>query len=57
MLEEVHIIVWAEERLHSIPTVDGSVGNVLCGIPKKLWTTLFCNSKSTPISEISTNGI
>ena len=57
MLEEVHIIVWVEERLHSILTVDGSVGNVLCGIRKKLWTTVFCTSKSTPISEISTNGI
>ena len=57
MLEEVHIIVWVEERLHSISTVDGSVGNLLCGIRKKFWTTVFCTGKSTPISEISTNGI
>ena len=57
MLEEVHIIVWVEERLDSISTVDGSVGNVLCGIRKKLWTTVFCTCKSMPISEISTNGI
>ena len=57
MLEEVHIIVWVEERLDSISTVDCSNGNVLCGILKKLWTTVFCTSKSMPISEISTNGI
>ena len=57
MLEEVHIIIWVEERLDSISTVDYSNGNVLCGIRKKLWTTVFCTSKSTPISEISTNGI
>ena len=57
MLEEVHVIIWVEERLDSISTVDGSVGNVLCGIRKKLWTTVFCTSKSIVISEISTNGI
>ena len=57
MLEEVHVLVWVEERLDSISTVDCSNGNVLCGIRKKLWTTVFCTSKSMPISEISTNGI
>ena len=57
MLEEVHVIIWVDERLDSISTVDGSVGNVLCGIRKKLWTTVFCTSKSIVISEISTNGI
>ena len=57
MLEEVVIIVWVEERLDSIWTVDFSVGNVLCGTRKKLWTTLFCTSKSIVISEASTNGI
>ena len=57
MLEEVHVIVWVEEWLDSISTVDGSVGNVLCGIRKKLWTTVFCTSKSIVISEISTNVI
>ena len=57
MLEEVHIIVWVEERLDSISTVDCSNGNVLCGILKKLWTTVFCTSKSMPISEISTIAI
>ena len=36
MLEEVHIIVWVEERLDSISTVDGSVGSVLFGIRKKI---------------------
>ena len=35
MLEEVVIIVWVEERLDSIWTVDYSVGNVLCGTSKK----------------------
>ena len=35
MLEEAVVIVWAEERLDSISIVDGSVGNVLCGIRKK----------------------
>ena len=57
MLEEVHIIVWLEERLDSISTVDYSNGNVLCGIGKKLWTTVFCTRKSIVISEIWTNGI
>ena len=57
MLEEVHIIVWVEERLESISTVYCSVGNILCGIRKKLWTTLFFTSKSIVISEASTNGI
>ena len=57
MLEEVHIIVWVEERLDSISTLDGSVGNVLCGIRKKLWTTIFCTNKSMVISDISTNVI
>ena len=32
MLEEVHVIVWVEERLDSISIVDYSNGNVLCGI-------------------------
>ena len=57
MLEEVHIIVWVEERLDSISTVDGSVGNAICGIRKKLWTTVFYTSKSITIFEISRNGI
>ena len=45
MLEEVDVIVCVEERLDSISTLDGSVGNVLCGIRKKLWTSVFCTSK------------
>ena len=57
MLEEVVVIVYMEERLDSIWTVDGSVSNVHCGIRKKLWTTVFCTSKSIVISENSTNGI
>ena len=57
MLEEVVVIVWVEERLYSIWTVDCSNGNVLCGIRKKLWTTVFFTSKSIFISEASTNGI
>ena len=57
MLEEVVVIVWVEERLDSISTLDCSNGNVLCGIRKKLWTTVFCNIKSIAISEASTNGI
>ena len=57
MLEEVVVILYVEERLYSIWTVDGSVGNVLYGIRKKLWTTVFCNSKSIVISEAFTNGI
>ena len=57
MLEEVHVIVWVEERLDSISTVDCSNGNVLCGIRKKLWTAVFFTSKSILISEASTNGI
>ena len=57
MLDKVVEIFWVEERLDSISTVDGSVGNVLCGIRKNLWTTLFCTSKSIVISEASTNGV
>ena len=57
MLEEVVVIVWVEERLDFISTVDCSNGNVLCGIRKKLWITVFCTSKSIFISEDSTNGI
>ena len=57
MLEEVVLIIWAEERLDSILNVDYSVGNVVRGILKKWWTTGFCTSKSIVISEASTNGI
>ena len=57
MLEEVVVIVWEEERLDFISNVDCSNGNVLCGIRKKLWTTVFCTSKSILLSETSTNGI
>ena len=57
MLEADEVIVWVEERLDSISTVDGGVGNVLCGIRKKLWTSVFCTSKSIVITEASANGI
>ena len=50
MLEEVVLIVWEEERLDSILTVVCSVGNVVCGIRKKWWTTVFWTSKSIVIS-------
>ena len=45
MLEEVHVIIWVEERRDSISTVDCSNGNVLCGIRKKFWTAVFFTSK------------
>ena len=57
MIEEVVVMVWVEERLDSIWTLDCSVGNVICGIRKKWWTTVFWTSKSILISEASTNGI
>ena len=57
MLEDVVVIVWVEQRLDSISTVDEIVGNLLSGIRKNLWTTVFFNSKSIVISEASTNGI
>ena len=57
MLEEVVVIVSVEERLDSISTVGDGVGNVFCGIRIKLWTTVFCTSKSIVISKASTNGI
>ena len=57
MLEEVVLIVWVKERLDSIWTLDCSVQNVVCGIRKKLWTTVFCTSKSIVISEGSSSGI
>ena len=57
MLEEVVVIVWVEERLDPFWTMDCSYGNVPCGIRKKLWTTVLCNSKSILISDSSTKGI
>ena len=57
MLEEVVVIVWVEEQVDSISTVECSNGNLLSGILKKLWTTVFCTSKSIAISEASTNSI
>ena len=57
MLEEVVVIVWVEDHHYSILTVDTSNGNVLCGIRKKMWRTIFCTSKSIVISEASTNAI
>ena len=36
MLEEVVVIVWVEERLDSISTVDFRNGNLLRGIRKKI---------------------
>ena len=57
MLKEVVVIVWVEERLDSIWTLECSNGNVLCGIRKKLWTTSFSTRKSILIYEASTNGI
>ena len=44
MLEEVVVIVWVEDQLDSILNVDCSNENVLYGIRKKLWTTIFCTS-------------
>ena len=57
MLEEVVVIVWVEDQLYSIWTVDTSNGNVLCGIRKKLKKIVFCTSKSIVISEASPNAI
>ena len=57
MVEEVVVIVWVEERVDSIWTVDFSVGNLVCGIRKKLWPTLFCTIISILISEAFPNGI
>ena len=57
MLDEVVDIFRVDERLDFILTVDGSVGNVLCGIRKNLWTTVFCTRKSIVISETCTNGV
>ena len=57
MLEEVVVIVWVEERLDSILTMDCCNGNLLSRIRKKLWTIVFCTSKSIVIFEASKNGI
>ena len=57
MLEEVVVIVWEEDQLDSILTMDTTNGNVLCGIRKKLWKKVLCTSKSILISEGSINGI
>ena len=57
MLEEVVVIVWVEDQLDSILTVDCSNKNVLCGIRKKLWKTVLCTSKSIVISEALKNGV
>ena len=50
MLEEDDVIVWVEERLDSISNVHDTIWNILCGIRKKLSTTVFCISKSIVIS-------
>ena len=55
MLEEDVVILWVEERLDSIWNMDCSNGNVVCGICKKLWITVFSTSKSILIYEASTN--
>ena len=47
MLEEVHIIVWVEERLDSISTLDGNVGNVICGIRKNCEELSFAPEKQS----------
>ena len=57
MLEEVVVIVWVEERLDFISTVDCSNGNVLCWIGKKLWIKVFCDRKLIFIAEAFRNGI
>ena len=57
MLEEDDVFFWIEEPLDSISAVDGIVRNVLCGILKKLLTSVFSTSKSIVISDASTNGI
>ena len=57
MLEEVVVIVWVEDQLYSIWTVDCSNENVLCRIRKKLWKTVLYTCKSIRISEPSTNGV
>ena len=41
MLEEDDVFFWVEEPLDSISAVDGIVRNVLCGILKKLWTSVL----------------
>ena len=41
MLEEVHNIIWVEERLDSISNVDCTNGNVLSGIRKKIVNNRF----------------
>ena len=57
ILEEVVVSVWVEDKLDSIWTVDCSNGNVLCKIRKKLWTKVYCTTKSIVIVEASTNGV
>ena len=57
MLEEDDVIVWVEERLDSISNLNDSIWNILSGIRKKLWTSVFCTSNSIVVSEASTNGI
>ena len=57
MVQELVVIVWVEERVDSIWTVDCSVGNVVYEIRKKLWTTVFCTINSFLICEASTYGL
>ena len=56
MIEEVVLIVSVEERLDSNWTLDSSVWNLLSGIRKKFWTTVFFTSNTIVISESSRNG-
>ena len=43
MLEEVHIIIWVEERRDSISTVDCTKGNELSGTAKNCEQQCFAS--------------
>ena len=54
MFEIVIPLVWVEERIDSIRSVDCSIGNALSGIRKKLSQTCFNTTKSILIFMTST---
>ena len=56
MLEEVVVIVWVEERLDSIWTVDCTSGDVLCGIRKRIVNIVWVEERLDSIWTVTVSG-
>ena len=57
MLEEVHVIVCEKNGVIPFQLWTVALETYFAESAKKLWTTVFCISKSIVISAASTNGI